>query len=550
MIPPIPDFVYPRGARGIFGGTFAAPMAAAMGESGTAGLPAPTWHLSGGILTSEVVAAYQPLGAPSQAASYANVNSPGTYDAFPEIEPAWSTAGGWAFNGSTHRLATSIIPPANQTWSMFIEFAGVVGTGGALAGATSGTKYFLLQPNRSDGKVGYFNQDLLLVAPALTSGDIAIAGNKAYRNGVAETGTMGTGTTSLPYLYIGTLHSDTGFVIYINASIKRMAIYNVVLSAAQVAALHASTYSSWGSLTNHRLASMPLAKSQLGLESCNGKIYAVGGALTDGSPKKLYEYTPSTNAWATKTDLPFAQPEHQSAIWRTVNGKIYLIGGLDSSAPATLYGDVWEYNPSNDTWTQKTSMPTPREDFGSAVYNGKVYCFGGITVVGTPSTASNVMEVYDPATDTWDETKADMPAAKVLGDFGCFCNGKIYAISAQNTMVGYPTLAPVTTVYEYDPVGDSWATKAAIPAGTDYKECGVIGNKIYVVGGAAAPTYGTSSVYAIRVYDTTNNTWSQAIDAPYRASGAGLVEFNDKIYMCGGYDGVSYRSDLYLLALP
>jgi N-acetylneuraminic acid mutarotase len=278
-----------------------------------------------------------------------------------------------------------------------------------------------------------------------------------------------------------------------------------------------------------RLNNVTTGMNQHGFEACNGKLYAAGG----DSGKKFYEYSLTTHAWTAKADLPFAEANRQSAILRAVGTKLYFIGGYNA-ALHTYYDSVYEYDTAGaDSWTEKTAMPTAREDMGSAVVDGLIYVFGGIT--SPEPTVTNVMEVYDPAQDTWDETKADLPVAKLLGDFGCACNGKIYAIGATNTMTGYPNLTPVLTVYEYNPGTDQWATKTAMPTGASrcYKECESIGNYIYVVAGALA-AYGTPTDVIYR-YDTVGDSWTQLFNAPYSASGSALAVLSDKIYMCGGH---------------
>ena len=62
-------------------------------------------------------------------------------------------------------------------------------------------------------------------------------------------------------------------------------------------------------------------------------------------------------------------------------------------------------------------MPTARCNFGTAVYQNKIYCIGGTASDGD----IDVNEVYDPVRDSW-ETKASMPTpmrsveANVIGD--------------------------------------------------------------------------------------------------------------------------------------
>ena len=47
------------------------------------------------------------------------------------------------------------------------------------------------------------------------------------------------------------------------------------------------------------------------------------------------------------------------------------------------------YNPGTDTWTLKAPMPTSRDGFGIAVYQNKIYCIGGESVLATESNVTN-----------------------------------------------------------------------------------------------------------------------------------------------------------------
>jgi len=275
------------------------------------------------------------------------------------------------------------------------------------------------------------------------------------------------------------------------------------------------------------LYAMPAELNQHSFEELDGVIYVVGGESNgSGAANKLYAYTVATNAWATKADLPVSV---QSSIFRAVGTKLYLIGGMNASS-VKLAG-VYEYDPTGNSWAEKLAMPTAREDMGAGVVGDKIYVFGGLVEPGTTPTA--LLEIYDTTNNTWDETKADMPAAKCLGDFGATYDGKVYAVGATNTMTGYPNLTPINTVYEYDPVGDTWTAKSAMPVPRCYAECAVVGNILYVVSGCTSntTTY-TNTIYGLNL-DT--NTWSLIGTAPYSARGIGLAVSGGFVYMCGGW---------------
>lgn len=222
------------GAGGIYRGLNA-------GAVGIAQLNTPHgwWDNNGAILGC--VAAYQPKGAASLAASYVNLNNPSTNDAATGVAPTHATLTGWTFNGTTQYLTTGIVPVNNQTWSAIARFSNASGSGGVIVGASDAgqTYLFILQPRRAAATaVGYFSGGQLAITPALASGVIAFGGNKAYRNGTAETGTIPTGAAgTYPALLIGALNLGGTPSLFFVGDMYALAIYNTTISAAEAATL-------------------------------------------------------------------------------------------------------------------------------------------------------------------------------------------------------------------------------------------------------------------------------------------------------------------------
>lgn len=295
-----------------------------------------------------------------------------------------------------------------------------------------------------------------------------------------------------------------------------------------------------------RLANIPITIEQHGFDELGGLLYVVAGHNGTAHSNKVYAYDPASNSWSEKADYPIAA---QSIVLRAVNGKLYGIGGWNSST-STVYNKVYEYDPALNTWTEKTAMTTAREDFGAAVVGDLIYCFGGLAGA-SPQVMSKVLEIYDTANDTWDATKPDMPDNKLLGDFGATMGGKVYAIGATNYFTNYPSLVPTSTVYEFDPVAGTWATKTACPLPRCYTEVAVLNDLLYIVSGARATS--TNYTHTIYHYDPTGDAWTQdvpALGAPYAAAGSGLVAYNGAIYMSGGNTGSGPVNYLYRLSLP
>jgi N-acetylneuraminic acid mutarotase len=179
--------------------------------------------------------------------------------------------------------------------------------------------------------------------------------------------------------------------------------------------------------------------------------------------KPVSAATAVENSWALKAPMHVARSDLGIAV---VNGKIYAIGGNTESGRTPTSGGHdykmlgWindtneEYDPTTDTWTLKTPMPTPRCNFAIAAFENKIYCMGGIIDWNSGRiSVTGVNEVYDPATDTW-ETKAPMP--NLASATAIVVNGRIYVIGGGG--------ANETLNQVYDPATDTWTIKKAMPA--------------------------------------------------------------------------------------
>ncbi|MBN1357815.1 hypothetical protein JW988_03505 [Candidatus Bathyarchaeota archaeon] len=224
-----------------------------------------------------------------------------------------------------------------------------------------------------------------------------------------------------------------------------------------------------------------------------------------------------------------------------VEGRIYAIGGSNSNS--RYLGTNEMYDPATDTWTTKASMPTPRRDFAIAVYKNKIYCISGESGYdseGLGGIYSQVNEVYDPATDTW-ETKASIPTPR----YGMCSNvvyGKIYVIGG-----GLHSAYPINTCCGlnevYDPETDTWTKKTPLPISVLYAASAAVEGIIYVLGGQGGIFMGGWHDYNM-VYDVKNDSWSMAAPIPIgcerAAAGATTGIYAPKrIYVFGGFTEAS-----------
>ena len=99
-----------------------------------------------------------------------------------------------------------------------------------------------------------------------------------------------------------------------------------------------------------------------------------------------------------------------------MGGKLYAVGGrFNTFEYNTNLLDV--YDPATNSWKSVKPMPTARSGMAVTVMDNKMFVFGGEKLGGT----FNQSEVYDPAADVWAEL-TPMPmsvhgtGAVVVGD--------------------------------------------------------------------------------------------------------------------------------------
>ncbi len=151
-------------------------------------------------------------------------------------------------------------------------------------------------------------------------------------------------------------------------------------------------------------ASLPEAVYGNAVVSDGTYIYSLGGfSSTAGLSDQFMRFDPQTNQWI---DIPSAPTLVYAGLAVFAEGKIFLFGGVDASAPISL---VQIYTIATGTWSNGANMPAPRQQMGGGYYNGKIYVAGGFETAGV-SSASNQTWEYTPSSNSW-TTKATMPAA-------------------------------------------------------------------------------------------------------------------------------------------
>jgi N-acetylneuraminic acid mutarotase len=274
---------------------------------------------------------------------------------------------------------------------------------------------------------------------------------------------------------------------------------------------------------------MPTEKAFFGVAVVDGKIYTIGGA---GGVNEVYD--PATDTWATKKPMP--NPRTSFAIAACEN-RIYVIGGYtnwSSTKGAYIETELTEvYDPATDSWETKAPMPTARGQMTATAVNGKIYVIGGIEDP-LNGRISNLNEVYDPATNTW-TTKLPIPYG-VYSHCSAAMDNKIYVISGQSDDRGQSGSlgGPLNQIYNTET--NTWTLGAAPPQPAHRSGAaatsGVLAPKrIYVLGGEVGLMEATN---INQVYNPQTDAWSIGAPMPTARQGLCVAVVNDIIYAFGG----------------
>ncbi len=178
-------------------------------------------------------------------------------------------------------------------------------------------------------------------------------------------------------------------------------------------------------------------------------------------------------------------------------------------------------------WVSKAELPTARYSLSVVAVNGKLYAIGGYLV-----SANHTNEEYDPLTNTW-TTKAPIPTPREYGlSAVAVWQNQIYVLGGWSSWEPQPTANEI-----YDPITDSWKAKSPVPTPRNgYSAC-TVGNKIYVIGGGWAIfdrnfNCRVEFYHYIDVYDPATDSWSiRYLPSTVRLVSCQSVAFEDKIYI-------------------
>jgi N-acetylneuraminic acid mutarotase len=252
------------------------------------------------------------------------------------------------------------------------------------------------------------------------------------------------------------------------------------------------------------------------------------GRQSGGKNDRVLEYDIAADKWTTKKPAPWSA-NHMALV--EYRGKIYVFGGATvESQPNALKS--WEYDPAADSWKELPPMLSKRTASVAIESGGKIYVIGGSDEAGL-SVATN--EVFDVASGKW-ETHRPMPTARNHPAGGAV-SGKLYVIGGRLTAANVANMLSSATdiVEEYDPATDKWRSMTKMPYQTSGQGWITFQNRIYVAGGELRDAHMDAVFRDFVVFDPAANDWYRLPSMPTARHGVVLTALGNRIHAVAGH---------------
>ena len=201
----------------------------------------------------------------------------------------------------------------------------------------------------------------------------------------------------------------------------------------------------------------------------------------------------------------------------------------------TLINVVEAYDPATDTWSTKAPLPMAMNSVYAVVDGGIVFTIGGYN---DASVRVPAVEIYNPATDQWTEG-APLNVGKSLAAVGVF-GAEIIAAG------GLTQSGDATADNEGQRAGSqSWTTLAPVPTARQGGCFEAVEGTLFLAGGNGS-TFGPP-LAVVEAYTRETNSWTTGLASmPYAAVVAASASVAGCLYCFGGSDNANpYQGNIY-----
>lgn len=209
----------------------------------------------------------------------------------------------------------------------------------------------------------------------------------------------------------------------------------------------------------------------------------------------------------------------------------YLLAVAIAAVGALPVGATLGREGGEPGWTSGRDSQLARTEVAAAAVGRSIYVVGGYTEGGAPTAAA---ERYDTAHDRW-QLVAPMPVA--LNHAAAVSHGGALYVAGGYTgapfSLGMPSGGPADAsrdLWRYEPGSDTWSRMPPAPTARGGAAAAVIGDELYLAGGADELLPLTS----FEIFDFTTRTWRRGPDLPLATEHVSGASHGGDFYVLGG----------------
>ncbi|KAF4627456.1 hypothetical protein G7Y89_g10699 [Cudoniella acicularis] len=281
-------------------------------------------------------------------------------------------------------------------------------------------------------------------------------------------------------------------------------------------------------------------RQENGVTAVGTDIYVIGGipqlpanATSVPTVDWVDIYSTTENKWRTVAPIPLPI-NHANAV--TVDGKVYVLGGMVGNDTWIGVPDCFEYVPETDTWNTLPPMPSGQGRGASAlgVDGSTVYLAGGEVILGLitgQQVSVNTVSSYDVNTQKW-TTLPSLPEGRDhVG--GSVINNTFYVVGGRFN--GITNVRNTTFALDLTHPERGWVIKSEMHTARGGLSTSSIGSLIYTFGGEGNRTLIPNGVYnETEAYDTLSDTWVKLAAMPHPRHGTNAAAVGRCIFIPGG----------------
>lgn len=270
---------------------------------------------------------------------------------------------------------------------------------------------------------------------------------------------------------------------------------------------------------------------QLQLASAIALSSSLGLAVGSCTPCKA-------GTWQDLAPIPIDSRQEHTTVAISAE-TLAIIGGVVPATELVTTTDIMQiYDIATDTWSSGSPIPFRMNHANVAAVEGKVYLLGGLAVA--PDGAWRAVPdswVYDPKNDEWNPINP-MSNATARGSAAMGVHGtEIYLAGGMTTLdLGTGYQDSVTTVSVYDTIRGTWRTLPQhLPEGRDHAGGALVDSTLYVLGGRYFGSSGNRDTVFSLDLKTRNATWQTSpARMPTARGGVAAATVGTKVYVFGG----------------